>query len=167
VADWVELGRIGSPYGVRGWVHVESFTEPPDRLLEYPQWHLRAATGERVTRRVIEARPQGQHFVARLEGLEDREQAARLRGAFIEVARSELPAPGERQYYRADLIGCAVRTLEGVELGEVQYFVDAPAGAVMVVKGEREHWVLASPTHLRKVDLEARSIIVDWPAELE
>jgi hypothetical protein len=37
----------------------------------------------------------------------------------------------------------------------------------MVVKGEREHWVLATPQHLRKVDLAARSIIVDWPVELE
>jgi 16S rRNA processing protein RimM len=167
VEKWVELGRIGSPFGVRGWVHVESFTDPPERLLEYSLWHVRVASGERSSRRLIEARPQGQHFVARLEGLEDRDQAAALRGAFVEVPRNELPPPGERQYYRADLVGCAVCNLEGVELGEVQYFVDAPAGAVMVVKGEREHWVLATPQHLRKVDLAARSIIVDWPVELE
>jgi len=31
----------------------------------------------------------------------------------------------------------------------------------------REHWVLASPRHLRSVDLETRTIVVDWPAELE
>jgi hypothetical protein len=47
--------------------------------------------------------------------------------------------------------------------------VDTPGGAVMVAKepGGKEHWVLASPRHLRKVDLVQRMVVVDWPAELE
>jgi ribosomal 30S subunit maturation factor RimM len=63
----------------------------------------------------------------------------------------------------------SVRNLEGDSLGVVSHFVDAPAGAVMVTKepGGREHWVLAQPKHLREVDVAARSIVVDWPAELE
>ena len=88
-------------------------------------------------------------------------------------------ATGDREYYRADLIGLEVANLEGIALGRVAYFIDAPAGAVMVVEdrtgtdagtGEasrREHWVLADPMHLRRVDLAAGRILVDWPAELE
>jgi hypothetical protein len=40
---------------------------------------------------------------------------------------------------------------------------------VMVAKEPdgKEHWVLASPKHLRTVDLVRRIIVVDWPAELE
>ena len=49
----------------------------------------------------------------------------------------------------------------------LDYFADLPAGAVMVVKGEREHWVPAAPRHLQKVDLAAKRLTVDWPAELE
>ena len=52
-------------------------------------------------------------------------------------------------------------------LGRLDYFADLPAGAVMVVKGEREHWVPAAPKHLLKVDLAAKRLTVDWPAELE
>ena len=83
--------------------------------------------------------------------------------------RAALPPLGEREYYRADLTGFRVRNLEGAELGVVSRFVDAPAGAVMVTKepGGREHWVLAVPKHLRKVDTAARTVLVDWPAELE
>jgi hypothetical protein len=33
--------------------------------------------------------------------------------------------------------------------------------------GGREHWVLAIPKHLRRVDTAARSVLVDWPAELD
>jgi len=98
-----------------------------------------------------------------------REGAAALTGAVVEVERATLPPAGEHQYYRADLVGLAVRNLDGVALGTVSHFVDAPAGAVMVTRepGGREHWVLASPKHLRNVDLSQGLVVVDWPAGLE
>ena len=166
---WVELGRLGAPYGIKGWIHVESHTDPPQRLLEYREWVLRLASGERVTRRVAEARRHADGLVAHLEGVAGRDEAAALTGAVIEVERSTLPRLNEREYYRADLIGLPVRNLEGADLGRVSHFVDAPAGAVMVTKAPdgQERWVLANPTHLRRVDLAAREIVVDWPAELE
>jgi 16S rRNA processing protein RimM len=166
---WIELGRLGAPYGLRGWMHVKSHTDPPQRLLEYREWVLRLASGARHTRRVTAARPHAQGLVARLEGIADRNAAAALAGAAIEVERAALPEAGEREYYRVDLVGFSVRNLEGADLGKVSHFVDAPAGAVMVTKGPggREHWVLAVPKYLRRVDLTAGEIVVDWPAELE
>ena len=166
---WVELGRLGAPYGIKGWVHVKSHTDPPRRLLEYREWVLRLASGERLTRRVTEARAHADRLVAHLEGVADRQEAAALTGAVVEVDRAALPPPGEREYYRTDLVGFSVRNLEGVQLGTVSHFVDMPSGAVMVTQapGGGEHWVLAVPRHLRNVDLPARTILVDWPAELE
>jgi 16S rRNA processing protein RimM len=162
---WIELGRIGAPWGVKGWVHIETYTDPPEGLLRYRQWVLRLGTGERVTRRLAEGQPHSGRLVARLEGIEDRDRAAALTGAVIEVDRAELPPTGDREYYRADLIGLKVTNLESVGLGSVGYFVDTPTGPMMVVQGEREYWVLATPKHLRKVDLPAGLILVDWPAE--
>ena len=171
---WVELGRIGAPFGLAGWVHVSSFTEPAESLLGYREWVLRPEGGERTSHRIAEAEVQGQgeRLVVRLEGVEDRNAAALLTGAWVEVERAKLPPTGDREYYRADLIGLEVENLEGIALGRVAYFIDAPAGAVMVVAGReeasrREHWVLADPAHLRRVDLAAGRILVDWPAELE
>lgn len=164
---WIELGRIGSPFGVRGWVHVVSYTDPPGRLLEQPQWTLRGADGARSVRRLAEYREQAGRLVVRLEGIEERDAAAALRGAVIEVRRSELPAAGEREYYRADLIGLRVRNLEGAELGVLSHFVDAPANPVMVVRGSAEHWVPATREHVRAVDLVAGLVVVDWPERLD
>jgi 16S rRNA processing protein RimM len=165
----IELGRLGAPYGIKGWLHVESHTDPPQRLLEYREWVLRLPSGERITRRLAGARPHGQALVAQLEGVAGRDEAAALTGAVIEVERAALPPLGEREYYRADLVGFGVRNLEGTGLGQVSHFVDAPAGALMVSRTAqgREHWVPAVPRHLRKVDLAAREIVVDWPVELE
>jgi 16S rRNA processing protein RimM len=146
---------------------VRSFTEPPEALLQLKSWSLRIGTGERLERRLLEGHPHGRSLVARLEGVEGRAAATALQGAAIEVTRDALPPPGERQFYQADLIGLAVWNLEGVELGRVLHFVEAPASPLMVVRGEREHWVPATPRHLRSVDLAAGRIVVDWPAVLE
>jgi 16S rRNA processing protein RimM len=166
---WVELGRLGAPFGIKGWIHVESHTDPPERLLEYREWVLRLASGERLRRRIAQGRSHGAALVVQLQGVADRNAAATLTGAVIEVDRAALPSLGEREYYRADLLGCHVGNLEGADLGEVSHFVDAPTGAVMVSRSAdgREHWVPADPVHLRRVDLAARQILVDWPAELE
>jgi 16S rRNA processing protein RimM len=108
---WVELGRIGAPFGVKGWSHVDSYTDPPDGLLGYTQWMLRVGSGERIARRVSEGNANGDRLVVRLEGIEDRDAAAALTGAVVEVRRDELPPPGKRQHYRADLLGLNVLNL--------------------------------------------------------
>jgi 16S rRNA processing protein RimM len=167
--QWVELGRLGAPYGIKGWIHVESHTDPRTRLLEYRVWNLRLANGERFTRHLTQGRAHGEGLVASLEGVADRDGAAALTGAVVEIERAALPQPAPREYYRADLVGFAVTNLAGASLGRVSHFVDAPRGAVMVTREPegREHWVLAQPRHLKKVDLDAGTIVVDWPAELE
>jgi 16S rRNA processing protein RimM len=164
---WIELGRVGAPWGVKGWVHVDSYTDPPDGILEYREWVLRLGSGERVSRRLLDGRPHSDRLVARLEGIEDRDRAAALTGAVIEVDRAALPPTSEREYYQADLIGLPVRNLEDAKLGKVGYFVDTPTGPMMVVQGGREYWVPAVPKHLRKVDLTAGLILVDWPLDAD
>jgi 16S rRNA processing protein RimM len=117
----------------------------------------------------MEGQVQGERLIARLDGVNDRDAASALTGAVIEVQRAELPPPGRRRHYQADLIGLTVRNADGAELGKVAQFVEAPGGPVMVVKADdgREHWVLATPEYLRKVELDNGLIMVDWPLELE
>jgi 16S rRNA processing protein RimM len=150
---------------VRGYSHVDSFTDPPELLSEFRTWRLRNAQGAVAEYEVAEMRAHGARFVARLVGVDSREGAARLTGAVIEVEREALPDPGDRQHYWVDLIGLAVRNVEGEILGRVDHFIEAPANAVMVVRGERERWVPVTPQHLVKVDRAAGTIVVDWPAD--
>lgn len=158
----IELGRIGAPFGIEGGVTVDSFTDPPEALFEYEDWHIRG-----TVYRAIEARPHGKRFVVFFEGIEDRDAAARLTGSMIEVRREELPPTADREFYAADLIGLRASNLEGVDLGIVQYFVNGTAQPVMLIKGKKERLIPAVPQHLRKVDLKSGTILVDWPEELE
>jgi 16S rRNA processing protein RimM len=166
--EWVELGRLGAPYGIKGWLHIESHTEPKQALLSYRDWTLKFVGGERSVRRLAEGRIHGEGLVARIEGVADRNAAALLTGARIEVQRARLPKPKKNEYYQADLVGMKVGNLEGAALGTVSHFVDSPAGAVMVISGAGpEYWVPARPQHLKKVDVQERTIVVDWPAQSE
>jgi 16S rRNA processing protein RimM len=157
----IEVGLVGAPFGVRGWVKLRSYTDPPDRLLAHRHLRLCVAGAWRAYGVEATGRSGGQLKV-KLAGVADRDAAMALRGAPVGVPRSELPARGPREFFRADLIGCEVLNAKGERLGAVAHFVEIPAHAIMVVRGEREYWVPAVPEFLRRVDLDARRVFVDW-----
>ena len=163
--EWVELGRFGRPKGLKGWSHLQSWTDPPGAVFEYPVWHLRESSGRRTECEVAEARVSPSGLEARVEGVTTREGAEALVGLIIEVPRSALPAPAPGEHYRIDLIGFRVVNLEGVEFGVIERFEDMPANAVMVVRGERERWLPVTPQHLQAIDPVARCVRVDWPED--
>jgi 16S rRNA processing protein RimM len=154
---------------VRGWLKVYSYADPPAALLQHERWELRdpsaGAAGAPQTHRVLQAQSEGSSLRVALEGITDRDAALRLCGWDILIERAALPAAAAREYFREDLLGCTVRNAEGAVLGTVQYFLEAPGGAVMIVRGEREYAVPALPPHLQRVDLARREIAVDWPAD--
>jgi 16S rRNA processing protein RimM len=157
----IQLGFVGAPFGVRGWIKLRSHTDPPERLLDHRL--LRIGHGTDLHDYRIEASGRsGGALTVKLSGVGDRDRAQALRGAQVYVARSELPQRDEGDYYRADLIGCEVTSLDGERLGIVQHFVETPAQVLMVVRGTQEFWIPAVPQHLRRVDLQARRVIVDW-----
>jgi len=158
----VEVGRLGAAHGVRGWLRVQSFTDPPQRLFEWKHWRLQPHGGEV---KLLEARPQGNGWIARLEGVEERDAASRLTGQMILVEREALPPAEGREHYRDDLVGFEVKNLEGALLGAVDHYIDTPANAVMVIRGAREYLVPVTAQHLLKVNTESRSLIVDWPED--
>jgi 16S rRNA processing protein RimM len=161
----VEVGRLGAAHGVRGWLRVQSFTDPPQRLFEWRRWILKAGQGAEREATVLEARPQGKDWIVLLEGVVERNAASRLTGQMILVERAQLPPAEGREHYRDDLVGFEVKNVEGVLLGAVDHFIDTPGNVVMVIKGEREYLVPVTAQHLRNVDKDARRVIVDWPED--
>ena len=154
------LGRILGVHGVRGWVKVFSETEPRDNILSYRSWFLGAS---RSPRQLAEGRLQGKGLVARLEGCEDRDQAAALVGQEVAVRRDQLPPPRAGEFYWADLEGLIVETLDGIFLGRVDRLFATAANDVLVIKGDRERLLpFVWDQVVRDVDLELGRIRVDW-----
>jgi 16S rRNA processing protein RimM len=159
---WVELGRITGLFGVRGWVKIYSGTQPRDHILTYPTWYLQL-NGRWVPVVPEEGRSHGKGMVAKIKGFDDRDRALELLDAAIAVPRSELPEPGEGEYYWTDLIGLAVVTTTGVDLGRVDELFETGANDVIVVKGERERLIpFLQGSVVTAVDLAAGRLTVDW-----
>jgi 16S rRNA processing protein RimM len=168
----VILGRVSGLYGVRGWVRVFSYTEPRDALLDYRHWLLRSGAGWSEIA-VVDGRKQAKSVVARLAGIDDRDDAEAWVGADIAVPRESLPATGEGQYYWADLEGLEVRRRDGRILGRVAYMLATGANDVMVVeagqqaeaagRGAREILIPFVPeVYVLRVDTDEGVIDVDW-----
>ncbi|MCB1624086.1 MAG: 16S rRNA processing protein RimM [Pseudomonadales bacterium] len=162
---WIELGRIGAPNGVRGWVKVQSFMARPEDIFERRDWLVRSADDLRAPLTLVEWRQHGDGWIAKFAGIDERNGAAKLTGAWIEIERERLPPTASSEYYLSDLVGLEVRNLEGSVLGVVDHFVTTPGNDVMVVRGERDHWLPVTQQHLLRVNQASRSIEVDWPVD--
>ncbi len=161
-AELLVLGAVSGAHGIKGWIRVRSFTDPPQALLEYPHWQLRSANGQLQNCELEDAAFDGRTLRVALVGVEDRNAAEALRGMEVMVQRSALPPTAEREYYQNDLLGFSVENLAGEPLGTVGHFLDGVAQPLMVVVGERELWIPAVPLHLRRVVLSERRVVVDW-----
>jgi 16S rRNA processing protein RimM len=161
----IVLGRVTGAHGIQGWLRVWSYTDPPEALLDYPQWQLRRADGSELPCRRRDAAFDGRVLRVALDGVADRNAAEALRGCEIVVPRADLPPTGEREHYQEDLIGFEVVNAAGRVLGLVSHFAEGAAHPLMVVKGEQERWIPAAPPQLRRVDMARRAVVVDWPDE--
>jgi 16S rRNA processing protein RimM len=154
---------------VRGALKIQSYADPPQSLLHYRSWHLRRAGSTEDSAdqavQVMQSDWDGHAMRVQLEGVSDRDAAECLRDRDILIERGQMPAVGPGEYYREDLHGFTVRNSQGIVLGVLQHFLEAPAGALMVVSGSRERWLPATAPFLKRVDLERREIEMDWPAD--
>lgn len=166
MSEPVILGRIGAPFGLKGWVHVRPFTEDPDSLLDYSHWQLSHKSGWKTVE-VLEAKPHGKGLVALLASCKTREDAAAITNADIAVDRELLPELPENNYYWADLIGLDVITEKGEILGQVDSLFETGANDVLVVKNaNREHLLPYVPEdYILEIDLKKRLMRVRWDPE--
>jgi len=159
------VGRIAGPYGVKGWLRVVSYTEQPDKLIEYAPWYLQQRDVWLPTE-VAEVKRHTRGLLVRLTGCEDRDRAAELSGSDIGIYRSQLPPTAADEYYWDDLIGLSVVTLDGSPLGTVDHLIGTGANDVLVVRGERERLIpFIQGSVIAMIDLDGRVIRVDWDPE--
>lgn len=168
----VTLGRIAGVFGIRGWVKVQAFTRPPENVFEYGRWWLVQSTGAAFETDVVDSRAQGRGFIAQLTGadgevVEDRDAAAALVGAEIQVPRDALPPAPPGQYYWTDLMGLSVEALDGTPLGTVESLTDNGAQDVLVVRDSSQQRLIpfVQGPIVHAVDLAGRRIVVDWAAD--
>jgi len=159
---WVTLGRVSGVFGVKGWIKVESYTEPRGNIVAFGRWILRLRGADSVVE-VEQGQEHGGGVVAKLRGVDDRDRAREWVGAEVIVERERLPRAGDGEYYWIDLEGLEVRTTAGVVLGTVDRLLATGAHDVLVLAGTPERLIpFVVGRVVTRVDLDAGLIEVDW-----
>ena len=159
MADRICVAQIGAAHGIRGEVRLRSFTGDPMAIASYGP--LESEDGaQRFTIETL--RPAKDHFVARLEGVSDRNAAEQLTNLRLYVARDRLPPAGDGEFYHADLVGLAAVTPDGAALGTVTAVHNFGAGDVIEIKPASGEALLVPFTDaaVPEIDLAAGRMVV-------
>lgn len=169
-AELLVIGKIVSVHGVRGEVKVFSFTDPIDNLLEHRHWTLRR-DGREWQVELAKGRAQNKFLVAKLKGLDDREEARALAGCEICVPLASLPALTDGEYYWYQLVGLRVIDQHGQLFGRIEHMLETGANDVMVIKAcegsldDRERLLPYTDQCVQSIDLVAGEMRVEWDAD--
>ena len=170
------MGRIGAPFGVKGWVKLFSFTDPADNLLDYHRFWVvvanesagESANGGLQSLEFDEIKVHGKDFVGHIKDCDVREQACRYTGQELWIAETELPAL-DAGFYWYQPEGLRVVTTSGQDLGKVHHLLETGANDVLVVKGDAQSVDQSErlvpyikDSVIRQVDLKQATIVVEW-----
>lgn len=123
-------GYIEGAHGVRGQIKLRSLLERPEELAKYHVTDESGAGGFELSleRQIAEGR-----YIASVKGLNTREDAQKLRGQKLYIAREALPPTAEREYYDADLVGLRAEDFEGKNYGSVLAVHDFGGGPMLEI----------------------------------
>jgi len=160
------VARIGAAHGVRGAVKLWTFTEDPPAVKRYGPLVTKDGARQFEVTQVREAKG---HLVATLKGIATREEAERLNGVELYVAREKLPATDENEYYHADLIGLAAVDAAGGPLGRVIAIHNFGAGDIIEIAPPNGATMLLPFTNavVPTIDLEGGRVVIELPDEIE
>ena len=161
------IARIGAAHGVRGQVKLWTFTEDPLAVKRYGP--LATKDGARHFE-VMHAREAKGHLVATLKGVATREDAERLNGVELFIARDKLPETDDGEYYHTDLIGLAAVNTANVPIGHVTAIHNFGAGDIIEILPAQGGATLMLPftnAVVPFVDLAAGRVVIELPDEIE
>ena len=180
--DAIEVGRVLDAWGVKGWLKILPHSPDPEALFSAKSWFLQTPDAKfrpgfnafvgTITVAVDEAKTHSDSVVAKIEGLDDRNDAEALRGCRIFLPRSAFPNASKDEYYWVDLIGLNVVNRDGIVLGCVRDLMATGPNSVLCVEYQLAHDDGSSSTEERmipfvsayidSVDVAGKLITVDW-----
>jgi 16S rRNA processing protein RimM len=156
--EFLAIGRVVRPHGVRGELVLEMMTDFPERLSEVDTVYLGEAAEPHP---LASARRHRKQLLLRLADCHDRDCADAYRGQLVRIRAEARPPLPPGRYYHHELLGLQAVTETGESLGELVDILETGANDVWVVNGpDGEILLPAIPDVIREVDLTGGRIVV-------
>lgn len=156
--EFLAIGRVLRPHGVRGELLLEMLTDFPEHLNEVETVYLGDAAEPHPLRGVRVHRDQ---LLIQLADCLDRDAADAFRDQLVQIRVEAATPPPPGRYYQHQLIGLSVVTDEGEALGEIAEIIETGSNDVYVVRGPSGELLLpVLQSVIQSIDLEARRVVV-------
>lgn len=162
---YIKIGKVSGPFGIKGWLKIQSFTDPNSNILSYSPWYLRKGQEFKIVQ-LADGKLQGRSVVVKLVDVIDRDQAANFSGYEVCITQDQLPEIAEDEYYWSQLVGLSVENIQGIALGVVDSLFETGANDVLIVHGDRERAIpFIQNQVIINIDLNEKKMLVDWDSD--
>ena len=167
----VVLGQIGKVHGIKGWLRLNSFTTPPENILDYSQFFADIEEGWGILE-IDQHKHQANGLIVHFHGYDDPEEAKKLTGIELSVNAEDLPSLEAGSFYWHELEGMEVINEEGELYGKLEQLLETGANDVLVIQptadsiDERKRLIpYIKEEVIKKIDIKAGKILVSWEAD--
>ncbi len=159
----IAVGRIAGTHGIRGQLRLHSYSGNIESLQSVEHALLRAPNGECRQITISRAAQHGSKVLLTLQGFDNINQVLHLVGYELLLEREQLPEPADDEYYWHDLIGLAVVTADGQQLGSLEDVMETGANDVYLVKNRQtgqEYLIPAIASVISSIDLQTGTMTI-------
>lgn len=154
--QFLECGKIVNTHGVKGEVKIQPWCDSPDFLKKFKTLYIGSDAYK-----VISARVHKECVIVLFEGVNDVNEAMRLKNKIVTIDRKDAKLP-KGSWFIQDILGLPVIDVNRGEIGVLKEVLDMPAGDLYVVSGPNgeEYMIPGVDEFLKEIDPEAGRITV-------
>ena len=164
--EFVLLGKITKPHGIRGEVKVYPFSGHPENFLNYREFFISPEDStERIPYKVEKIRVQAKQVLMQFANCTTRTESESLVGRQVWIRRQELPELEKNEFYLLELEGKTVVTTDGLELGQVTGVLETAAHEILCITGKHQEYLIPVEKSFI-VQIEDDKVVLDVPPGL-
>ncbi len=165
--EYLLLGEVLRPHGVRGELRLRILTDHPERINDLERVFVGRDPSQPNAQpyAVEQMRMNVEYGLLKLKGIDDRNQADRLRGMYVMIDLAHAVPLEEGEFYLYQLIGITVQTAQGEVLGTITDVLETGANDVYIVASPTYGEILIPDTEqtVLDIDVDAGVVVVELP----
>jgi len=137
----IVIGKIISTHGIDGWLAIESYSYPREKLKTYNTYLIINKKYSPITISHLKIMPK--KIIIKLEDYDHISASEKILGEKIYVKKSDLKTLEDGEYYWHDLEGLDIYTTKERYLGKVDFIFNNGSNDVMAIKRDNDHIYIA------------------------
>ncbi|AFA41350.1 16S rRNA processing protein [Wigglesworthia glossinidia endosymbiont of Glossina morsitans morsitans (Yale colony)] len=165
----ISIGKIGAPFGIKGWVKVISYTEKSQNIFKYQPWIFKINNIYQKCY-VTSWKTYYKKFIAKIEAINNRCAASSITNLNVMLFQKQLNKLKNNEYYLHEIIGLQVLNTKNFNLGKVVNFLRSSHHDILVIRSQKKNHLrfkeylipFVYEVFIKKIDKNSKIIRVDW-----